>query len=162
MIEFKIKDQIVLLDDEDKYLLDNWLWHLHYTTYTTYVRGYPKGERSQGLFYLHRVLVGLDNKSEVDHENGNGLDNRRSNLRIATRSQNNANRRVVQSKSSRYKGVHFESYSGRWRAEIHKDGTHYRLGRYDTQEEAVEAYQRKAQELFGSFACVVENDVVIR
>lgn len=83
--------------------------------------------------------------------NGNGLDNRRSNIRVCSRSQNNANRHTAVSQTG-LKGVHFEAFTGRWRAEIQKDRRRYKLGRFDTQAEAAEAYRTKALELFGAYA----------
>ena len=159
MIEYPLNGYIILVDDEDGYLLRQWNWYIHKTKHTFYVRGYPIGNRKGGLFYMHKIILG--NVGEVDHENGNGLDNRRSNIRIATRSQNNANRYTVQSRSSQSKGVHWESSTGRWRAEITKDGVRYRLGRFNSQEEAAIAYHRKAQELFSEFGHVAFRDTEI-
>lgn len=89
---------------------------------------------------------------DVDHINGDGLDNRRSNLRACDRSRNNANRHRVQSKTSPIKGVHLDGHTGKWRAEIHWKGKRHTLGRYATLEAAAEAYAVKARELFGEFA----------
>lgn len=142
----------VIVDDTDAHLLTEWRWHAHVTGPNVYARGYPIGNRKGGLFYLHRVILGVnDRSSDVDHRNGNGLDNRRTNLRLASRSQNNANRHAVQSYSSPFKGVHYETQTGRWRAEVMKDGYRYRLGRFDSIEEAAAAYDAKARELFPGF-----------
>lgn len=101
---------------------------------------------------MHRILMKAKRGDEIDHINGNGLDNRRKNLRFCTRTQNNANRHKVQSKTSYHKGVHFESYTNKWRAEIVKNGTRYRLGRFSNIQDAINAYNSFAKQLFGDFA----------
>jgi hypothetical protein len=91
---------------------------------------------------------------EVDHINHNGLDNRRSNLRLATPSQNNANQRPRQDArlTSKYKGVYYDKSRGRWAATIHVDGRTRGLGRYDTEDAAAAAYDHAAAEVWGEFA----------
>lgn len=160
----------ILFDDDDLDLVQSYQWHLHKSAHTNYARGYRKGEPRGGqkLVYMHRLIMlsavgatsiwGLG----TDHINGNGMDNRRGNLRLCNQSQNNANRHVPQTKTSPYKGVHFDAATGRYRAEITKDGKRYRLGRFPTAEEAVTAYTRKSIELFGRFAVYptpFENEV---
>jgi hypothetical protein len=151
MGQMTIKDRVVLFDDADAALLAEWQWHLHLTPTVTYARGYPKGNRGAGLTYMHRLLTEAARGEDVDHISGDGLDNRRRNLRQCSRSQNNANRHRTASATG-VKGVHFEAWSGRWRAEIERGGRRYKLGRYDTQGEAAAAYAAKATELFGEYA----------
>lgn len=98
---------------------------------------------------LHRVLLG--NPSEqVDHINGDGLDNRRCNLRLASRSDNKANAATYKNNRHGFKGA--TPYKGRWRAQIVRGGTHHALGIFDTAEEAHAAYCRAAERLHGAFA----------
>lgn len=151
MGQLQIKDQIVLFDDADADVVGAYQWHLHPTGRSTYARGFQRGARSSGLVYLHRLLTNASKGQDVDHENGDGLDNRRRNLRVCSRTQNNANRHVSSSATG-VKGVHFESFTGRWRAEIQHNRKRIKLGRFDTQEAAAMAYQNKAAELFGRFA----------
>jgi hypothetical protein len=87
---------------------------------------------------------------EVDHINGDALDDRWENLRLGTRQQQTMNTRGW-SKSG-YKGVAFHKASGRWRAHITIDGTQKSLGYYDTPEEAYAAYCKGAKEHFGEWA----------
>lgn len=136
-----ISGHLVYFSDEDAGLLESHRWHIHQTGTNRYVRGYPNGKRKDGLVYFHRVV--LPGVREVDHKDGDGLNNRRDNLRPATRSQNCAN--------SRAKGVHFESRTQRWRAEVQFEGQRWRSRRFATETEAVEARNQKAQEMHGEF-----------
>lgn len=91
----------------------------------------------------------------IDHRNRNSLDNRRSNLRICTIQLNNANRRK-QSKpcTSQFKGVYFNKQYSRWMARIKYWKKYIFLGRFDEEKDAARAYNKKAKELFGEFACL--------
>lgn len=99
---------------------------------------------------LHRVLTGEEGE-HVDHVNGDGLDNRRKNLRPATRSQNGANRRRPSNNTTGYKGVILRS-SGRWQAQIVVGGGKLSLGQFDTREDAARAYNVAALAAWGEFA----------
>jgi len=104
--------------------------------------------------YMHRVIVGARAGQCVDHINGDGLDNRRANLRLASRSDNLANARLSASSSSGYKGVtRAPRRSLRpWMAQVTARGRHVYLGCFDTLEEAACAYDTAARSLFGEFA----------
>ena len=90
----------------------------------------------------------------VDHRDGNATNNRWSNLRRATASQNNANRRRSRNNTSGYKGVHLCGRSGRWRAIIYNKHRKTYLGLFTTPEAAHAAYAEAARKLFGEFARV--------
>jgi hypothetical protein len=106
-------------------------------------------EDRRDLRYMHRFILS-DVATQIDHRDGDGLNNRRANLRPCTAAQNawnwNANRRRRQ---SRFRGVHFD---GRWVASIWVDGRNKSLGRFDSEELAAIAYNRAASELRGEFA----------
>jgi hypothetical protein len=101
---------------------------------------------------MHRVLVHPPHGLEVDHANGNKLDNRLCNLRVATRTQNNANARTRKHSKSGIKGVRFHKLNKRWQARIRCAGKQLHLGYFDTPQMAAEAYSRAASSLFGEFA----------
>lgn len=88
---------------------------------------------------------------EVDHINGDPADNRIANLRLATRAQNHANRRLSNTNKAGLKGVHTTKH-GRCAARINHMGKRYWLGRFDTAEEAHAAYVSAAKRLHGEFA----------
>lgn len=87
---------------------------------------------------------------EIDHANGDRIDNRLSNLRLATRSQNQANKGVFKNNTTGYKGV--SRNRRKFRAAIHHNGRYIHIGNFETTEAAHEAYKLAASELYGEFA----------
>lgn len=148
------KGKFARVDEEDFLFLSSRRWYAYQNTHAWYARNDAVG-------LMHREVArraGLDILGlEVDHINGDGLDNRRKNLRAATKSQNRANQtRKVAGKTSKYKGVSWSRDRRKWRADIKVDGKRKNLGRFDTQEEARDAYNKAAQEAFGEFASQVK------
>jgi hypothetical protein len=92
--------------------------------------------------------------TDLDHKNRDSLDDRIENLRLATSSQNGANRVKQSNNTSGFKGVSWDWYNRRWRAQISVEKKRINLGNYDTPEEAHAAYCRAAKKYFGEFACV--------
>ena len=128
-------------------------------------RNWSISAASPGLFYaittiqepnckrrfvtMHVMLMG---RPWIDHINHNGLDNRRSNLRLATPAQNAANKRPIKGAASRYKGVVWNKQIRRWAAGIKVDYQHRHLGYFRDEVSAAEAYDAAARESFGEFA----------
>ncbi len=113
--------------------------------------------------YMHRLLIEAPPGREVDHENGDGLDNRRSNIRLCTKRQNGQNRRQVgnRHKSSRFHGVCFKRQFGKWDATICAGPVNARghakqiyIGRFTSEEAAAHAYDAAARWHFGPFAAL--------
>lgn len=101
---------------------------------------------------MHRFLMNCEEGREVDHINRDGLDNRRSNLREANRSQNASNTFKSDIKtSSKYVGVYWDKDRGLWVAEVKKDYKKNFVGRFECEEEAGRARDKKAKELHGEF-----------
>ncbi len=141
-----------IVDDEDFEKLSLHNWCIMSTKWGSYA---CRGKRKNGkleMILMHRVILNAPDNLKVDHIDGDGLNNRKDNLRLATDSQNQMNTRKRSNTSSQYKGVHFEKDRAKWRAHIKCNGIKTRLGRFNTEEEAARAYDKKAKELFGDFA----------
>jgi len=125
-------------------------WHAVQGRYTNYAQTtLGRGKSRQ----LHRFILNVTPGQFIDHVNGNGLDNRRENLRIATRSQNAANSKRFKTNKSGQKGVFFKNQSSRWIAQVRKDGKVYQKSS-KSKKIAVELYKNLVSQLFGEFANV--------
>lgn len=143
-----------VIDRADRELVSDESWHCHKPhSGSLYVRRSARrnGRKENESLYLHKVLLGdAADGLDVDHIDRNGLNNSRSNLRVATRSQNLANRGKTRANTSGYKGVF--ARGRRWLAQIKVNGEAIRLGTYETREEAARAYDKGALKFFGEFA----------
>ena len=103
---------------------------------------------------MHRQIMKAPKGMVVDHIDGNGLNNRRSNLRICTPRQNQWNRCPLKTRkqTSPFKGVQYPTGKSRPYARIQYNGKTIHIGVFDSEVEAAQAYDRKAVELFGEFA----------
>lgn len=145
------KGFVALVDDEDFDALAAHRWHAMVSATGNAYAGRKTGPRSgRKLVLMHRVICHAPEGLLVDHFDHNTLNNRRSNLRLATRSQNNVNRVGGVSKKSPFKGACLDR--GAWRSSIKFKGVVFNLGRHKTAEEAARAYDAKARELHGEFA----------
>ncbi|MDY0356607.1 MAG: HNH endonuclease [Sedimentisphaerales bacterium] len=116
-------------------------------------RGFYAGRRvGQGMLLMHRAIMQPPPGMVVDHISGNGLDQRRANLRVCSQRHNSHNRRPSRWTSSRFKGVYFCRATGKWVATIGFEGRSIHLGSFDDEVEAARVYDRKARELFGEYA----------
>lgn len=108
-----------------------------------------------GTFYYEHRLIWLFHHGylpkQLDHINRTKIDNRIENLRDVSHSQNMMNSIKRENCSSKYKGVTWDNLNKNWRASINKDKIHFNLGSFDSEDDAGEAYNRKAIELFGEF-----------
>ena len=118
---------------------------LLYRRIQIYGSGYPASH----LAFLY--IKGNWPSGEIDHVDGNSLNNRFLNLRQATQSQNLANRSVQKNNKLGIKGV-YRTPRGRYRAQIGKDGKVIKLGHHNTSEAAARAYRKAAKKYFGEFA----------
>ncbi len=138
-----------IVDDADYDLVNQHIWYAYFNNGIWYAATYI--DHKQVL--MHRFL--MPGVALVDHINGDGLDNRRCNLRASTKSQNMANSpKRANPTSSRFKGVSRDKNSGKFRAYIYKDGKQITLGSFepDQEEDAARAYDAKAKELYQEHA----------
>jgi hypothetical protein len=141
---------VVIVDDVDYERLNSHKWSVNNSGYAGGWIKNRKGEWEKHL--MHRlILIPYDNL-EIDHINGDKLDNQRSNLRLCTRSQNCRNNGTPKTNTSGYKGVYLCKQTGRWAAQIKVKGKKISLGRYSRIEEAAHAYNRGALKHHGEFA----------
>lgn len=166
-IEFEIgrkEKYTVLIDKQDAWILDEYYILPHIKKETNRIRIRTRCRKKDDLPAVKAKRVDISNlvlKPKqgfvIDHKNGDGLDNRRINLRYATNGQNSQN--SVQSgvyggkkMTSRFKGVVWIKDEGKWRVIIRSDGEVYYLGRFINEASSARAYDKKALELHGSFA----------
>lgn len=144
--------RVVIVDDEDYEGLARYKWHALRSRRTWYACRDTQGK----TLYIHRVILGAG-VEQVDHIDGDGLNNQRANLRLCTPSQNhtNAAKYRLSNASSRYRGV---SRNGNgWRARCGGGNTQHYLGTFASEVEAARAYNEAAKRLYGEFACL--NDL---
>lgn len=146
--------QVTTVDDADFEALSKFKWCALKRKHTFYaVRGTP-GVRNIKI-QMHRQILGTPKGEYSDHRDGNGLNNQRHNLRVATKGQNAMSFQTLHfGKSSRFRGVCWREKRGKWEAYIKVDKTYRFLGRYGSEKEAAQAYDRAALHHFGEFAHV--------
>jgi hypothetical protein len=142
--------RVAIVDAEDAERILTHKWYLAGRGYASRNRRASEPPDAERL--MHRIILSVPPGFQVDHINGNKLDNRRANLRIVTNAQNNQNCGPHRGNSSGFRGVTWDKARGLWMASICADGCHFNLGRFATAEEAARARDRKAREVHGEFA----------
>ena len=173
----ELSDKVAIIDDEDYERVVEAIrykngmpgkWYAHEVA-----KGYCYATSGSRRTFIHRVVMNAPSGMDVDHINGDRLDNRKQNLRVCTRAQNSSNKKLRRDSKSGFKGVYehkrgskyvskktgevkyYACRAKRFQAYIGDPGTsgrHIQLGHYTTAEEAARAYDRKAIELQGEFA----------
>lgn len=148
-------DKFAIVDAEDYKWLNQWKWNYHSAGYAVRGKygGIVNGKSKSITILMHRVIMGCSLGQEIDHINGNRLDNSRSNLRVCSSSQNKQNQiRRSKNKTSKYKGVCWFKPTQQWRAEITVNKVTRGLGYFDNEDNAATAYNEAARKDFGEFA----------
>lgn len=148
------KGKVAIVDAVDYGWLMQWNWYAFEIKRKSeslfYVVRSGSVNHRKRMVFMHRELTG-ENSEETDHRNHDTLDNRRSNLRPCTRSQNQANRLAQRSNTSGFKGVSWASQNKKWQAQTSVKGSHVHLGHYDTKEEAYEVYRAYRKSIHPEF-----------
>lgn len=137
------KDKYALIDKLDYLVVSKYKWRLHSQGYASTKNG----------ILMHRVLLSATKGQYVDHKNRDKLDNRRSNIRIVTQSQNMFNQKFRVNNRSGVRGVSWDKEHNKWFACIRKNRKTIWTSRYLTLAEAQKAYEEKALELYNEIPC---------
>lgn len=159
MIEITLsQDKIAIIDDEDYDVVSQYHWHTRKTPHNFYAVTHIYKEDKRTTLAMHQLITLPNFGQQVDHKNGNGLDNRRENLRIVTHQENNFNRKYTFG-TSKYKGVSWHKRDNYWQATIKFNKKAKMLGYFKEEKEAALAYNVAAKKYFGEFASLNEIDV---
>jgi hypothetical protein len=141
-----------VIDAEDAPLVSGWNWYARVQPGGNYAIRTDGSSGKRICVHLHRFIMDAPDGLEVDHIDGDGLNNRRCNLRLATRSQNMRNQRLNSRNTSGFKGVSWDKRDKKWLAYIKVYRKKIHLGSFDTPEDAHAAYCDAAARLHGEFA----------
>lgn len=149
------KGQVAIVDDEDFEKLAQYRWYCSNHGYASRQQKNPGGKTRQKQIFMQWLILPPKEGFQIDHKNGNRLDNRRENLRYATLSEQMVNRKKFKNTKTQYKGVYLLVRNGvskgKFIAAIRKDYKNKYLGLFPTAEEARDAYLKAAEELHGEF-----------
>lgn len=149
-----------LVDDDDFDRVSKYRWHAwRVPSKNKYYarRSLGKGGGKFPKQRMHRFIMEVtDPLTEVDHINGNGLDNRKENLRLSTKTQNQRNRQgPCKMNKSGYRGVGWSQLHGAWRARVTVNKRQIILGFFDSPIAAAKAFDAAAMKYYGEFAGVL-------
>jgi hypothetical protein len=141
-----------IVDDDDFRWLNQRNWHADKGYSCYYAARGKRGSRKPYTVLMHRQIMKPPEGMEVDHINHDGLDNRRENLRLCTRSQNRMNSLRPKTNKSGFKGVAWNKRNRKWQVQLYKNRRCVYLGLYFCIIKAAEAYDKAAIKEFGEFA----------
>ena len=138
--------KVTLVSDQDFEELNKYKW--------CFDGQYAQRRENTKAIRMHREIMNIPERMEIDHIDGNRLNNTRENLRVCTTQENQRNRSKGAGTSSQYKGVNWHKETGKWRAYIKVAGKQVYLGLFEIEQEAAKVYYRAAVEFGGAVANV--------
>lgn len=147
------KGYFAVVDEEDYVWLSRWKWHVLISKGKKYAKRSEFINGKNTAVLMHRQILNVPDNALVDHRDGDGLNNRRYNLRPATNQENSFNSQGYRKQTtSKYKGVSWDKHKKKWGAYIRINGKVKNLGRFDNEIEAAKVYDQAAREHYGDFA----------
>jgi hypothetical protein len=143
---------VLQYDEVDQIKVGNHKWTPFKCGKVFYAVRNGKSEGRKGIILLHKEILPCTAEKEIDHEDGDGMNNRRNNLRIVTRSENSMNKGKHIDNTSGFKGVYFHKPMKKWHTEIMKQGVKIHGGFFETPAGAALAYNQLALLHHGEFA----------
>jgi hypothetical protein len=140
------------IDATDAQLVEGFNWQARVDKHDVYAQRISQRDGVRTCVKMHRVITSAPHGSEVDHADGDGLNNRKSNLRICTTTENRWNRLASSVNTSGYKGVTWAANRGKWTTAIKFHHKTINLGRFDCPKEAHAAYAAACVKYHGDFA----------
>lgn len=148
-IKLKNSNKFALVDNDVYEQLNQHEWRYHKRGYA--VR-WAKTEKGRLFLSMHRVIMQTPSEMHTDHRDGDGLNNRRGNLRVCTQNQNMFNRVTHKNNKCGYKGVYWQVGHEKWRVTVYKNKRKIHVGYFTDLIEAAEAYNEAALKHYGEFA----------
>ena len=142
-------NRFTLVDDEDFNWLNQWKWRTEFARGKKYV---CRSKREGFGTRMHRVILKAKKGEEIDHIDGDGLNNQKVNLRFCTHAENMRNRDLQKNNTSGYKGVSWSRKNKKWQAHIKYKGKQMGLGLFFCLIKAAAAYDEAAKKLYGKYA----------
>lgn len=142
----------VEVDDDDFDTLSQVRWFADRKANHTYAARYNCQVKPKKWVMMHRLLIQAPDDMQVDHIDGNGLNNKRANLRLVTMAENAQNARLRKDNKCGFRGVHYDTHIRWWRARIGYGGKFFHLGIFHSAEEAAQAYDDAARTFHGEYA----------
>mgnify|MGYP001564998521 CR=1 FL=1 len=155
------QNEVALVDDEDfeKLSIHKWYAYKNSKSNVWYAaRKNLKNDGKQEMVLMHRELLDATKNIQVDHRNGNGLDNKKENLRLATNQQNQFNRTYQKNNNLRIKGVYWCKLMKKFNARIHINNKRIKLGYFNVLGDADSAYRIAEEKYFGVFARAIVEE----